>query len=379
VWHNNSHYLYKRYGIYYYSRRIPIDIQEVYSRKKIVVSLKTKSKRIALSSSSMLTMELDKYWSSFRIKQLASNYLPNYLGNPQNLSNLTISDARDSYLALKGKTKPKLFHQIAIRNTQYIIDVLGNKDLSQYTTIDACKFRDALLNRGLVTSSVRRVFSSIKSIVSFVIKEKGLKIENPFLGVYIPDLNDTTVRMPITIEEIRIIQSKCMNIDDDLRWVISIISDTGMRLAEAIGLKSEDIILNCDIPHVIIRPNDKRRLKTKQSQRVVPLVGVSLWGAKQALKYQPNGYLFQRYNKGSISNANSASAALNKWIKPYLSDNQVVHSFRHSMRDRLRAVECPTDIVDSIGGWSKSSIGENYGKGYPLEVLYKWLKKIDDA
>jgi integrase len=379
VWHNNSHYLYKRYGIYYYSRRIPIDIQEVYSRKKIVVSLKTKSKRIALSSSSMLTMELDKYWSSFRIKQLASNYLPNYLGNPQNLSNLTISDARDSYLALKGKTKPKLFHQIAIRNTQYIIDVLGNKDLSQYTTIDAGKFRDALLNRGLVTSSVRRVFSSIKSIVSFVIKEKGLKIENPFLGVYIPDLNDTTVRMPITIEEIRIIQSKCMNIDDDLRWVISIISDTGMRLAEAIGLKSEDIILNCDIPHVIIRPNDKRRLKTKQSQRVVPLVGVSLWGAKQALKYQPNGYLFQRYNKGSISNANSASAALNKWIKPYLSDNQVVHSFRHSMRDRLRAVECPTDIVDSIGGWSKASIGESYGKGYPLEVLYKWLKKIDDA
>jgi len=55
-----------------------------------------------------------------------------------------------------------------------------------------------------------------------------------------------------------------MDIDDDLRWVISIISDTGMRLAEAIGLKSEDIILNCDIPHVIIRPNDKRRLKTKQ-------------------------------------------------------------------------------------------------------------------
>ena len=379
MWHNNSHYLYKRYGIYYYSRRIPIDIQEVYSRKKIVVSLKTKSKRIALSSSSMLTMELDKYWSSFRIKQLASNYLPNYLGNPQNLSNLTISDARDYYLALKGKTKPKLFHQIANRNTQYIIDVLGNKDLSQYTTIDAGKFRDALLKRGLVTSSVHRVFSSIKSIVSLVIKEKGLKIENPFLGVYIPDLNDTTVRMPITIEEIRIIQSKCMDIDDDLRWVISIISDTGMRLAEAIGLKSEDIILNCDIPHVIIRPNDKRRLKTKQSQRVVPLVGVSLWGAKQALKYQPNGYLFQRYNKGSISNANSASAALNKWIKPYLSDNQVVHSFRHSMRDRLRAVECPTDIVDSIGGWSKSSIGENYGKGYPLEVLYKWLKKIDDA
>ena len=29
----------------------------------------------------------------------------------------------------------------------------------------------------------------------------------------------------------------------------------------------------------------------------------------------------------------------------------VIHSFRHSMRDRLREVECPSDIIDQIGGW----------------------------
>jgi integrase len=58
--------------------------------------------------------------------------------------------------------------------------------------------------------------------------------------------------------------------------MIGLISDTGMRLAEVVGLMRKDIILNCDIPHVIIRPNEKRRLKTKQSERTVPLVGVSL-------------------------------------------------------------------------------------------------------
>ena len=32
------------------------------------------------------------------------------------------------------------------------------------------------------------------------------------------------------------------------------------------------------------------------------------------------------------------------------------NSFRHSMRDRLRAFECPSDIIDQIVRWS--SIGE---------------------
>jgi integrase len=64
-------------------------------------------------------------------------------------------------------------------------------------------------------------------------------------------------------------------------------------------------------------------------------------------------------------------------MRNYVEKGVVIHSFRHSMRDRLRAVECPSDIIDSIGGWSKGSIGENYGSGYPLKVLYKWLKRIE--
>jgi hypothetical protein len=54
----------------------------------------------------------------------------------------------------------------------------------------------------------------------------------------------------------------------------------------------------------------------------------------------------------------------------------VIHSFRHSMRDRLRAVECPADVNDQIGGWSRSSVGQAYGKGYTLEVLNNWMQLV---
>ena len=46
------------------------------------------------------------------------------------------------------------------------------------------------------------------------------------------------------------------------------------------------------------------------------------------------------------------------------------------MRDRLSAVQCPVDIVDTIGGWTANSIGEKYGQGYKLDVLQEWMVKL---
>ena len=46
-----------------------------------------------------------------------------------------------------------------------------------------------------------------------------------------------------------------------------------------------------------------------------------------------------------------------------------------SFRDRLRAVECPSEIIDQLGGWSLKSVGQGYGKGYSSSITYSWLKK----
>ena len=54
----------------------------------------------------------------------------------------------------------------------------------------------------------------------------------------------------------------------------------------------------------------------------------------------------------------------------------VMHSFRHSMRDRLRAVNCPSEMIDQIGGWSKRSVGESYGEGFEVGQLHAHLSDI---
>ena len=76
-----------------------------------------------------------------------------------------------------------------------------------------------------------------------------------------------------------------------------------------------------------------------------------------------NDYLFPNYCDGNQVKSNSASSALNKWLKANVSKDIVVHSLRHAMRDRLRAVECPANIIDQIGGWSRKGVGESYGLG----------------
>ena len=78
-------------------------------------------------------------------------------------------------------------------------------------------------------------------------------------------------------------------------------------------------------------------------------------------------------NDGQRTNANSASAALNKWLKVKIGPDYTIHSFRHSMRDRLRAVECPSDVIDQIGGWLTHGVGNSYGNGYDYNTLTKWM------
>ena len=150
-----------------------------------------------------------------------------------------------------------------------------------------------------------------------------------------------------------------------------------MRLGEATGLLKSDIILDTDIPHINLQPHSWRRLKTKASERQIPLVGLSLWAAQKIKDQQSdNPFAFPRYCNELGCNANSASSALNKWMKESTGNGYVLHSFRHRMRDRLRNVECPSEIIDQIGGWTRESIGEGYGVGHSLELKFKWMKKI---
>ena len=370
---------YIKRDVYYFSRVIPSDLKHHYSKPRIIQSLKTKSAHRATVASKMLSAKLDDYWLGLRLKQIdvpASHLLVS--GATVNLeSNLpTIDEALETYLRIKGRGKSDLFFSHTRRSIKYLTDCLGSRSLDQYTSADAAQLRDWFVLRGLAIASIKRNFGSIKAVVNFVILEQGLTCSNPFNGVYLHSDNSSKKRKPIATNNLKAIQAKCLELDDDLRHLVSLISDTGMRLSEATGLMNSDINLDCDYPHIVITPYPHRSLKTLSSERIVPLVGQSLWAAKRIIGTSTSVYCFPRYTSSSRCNANSASAAINKWIKTVADSDAVIHGLRHSFRDRLRAVEAPSEVIDQLGGWSLTTVGQGYGDGYKLEILSKWMEKI---
>lgn len=72
--------------------------------------------------------------------------------------------------------------------------------------------------------------------------------------------------------------------------------------------------------------------------------------------------------------AQAISQADGEWLKKDFGE-LTAHSLRHTFRDRLRASECPLDLIDQIGGWkSVGGVGVRYGEGYSLEQQRIWVK-----
>ena len=371
-----NHHLYRKRGFYYFSRRVPKALLDDYPKPRIVLALKTRHYRDALRQSQILSKRLDDQWFQMQLDAMGLDNVQAKVFQPTKTTAPLMSEATAFYLRLKGDGKDIVFVRAAQRNANVVIEALGDKPINEYASSEAGKLRDTLLTKGLAVTSIKRMFGSIKAIINLAMAEHGIEGRNPFSSIYMPD-EIQEERQPIPLDVIRRIQRDCMGIDDEMRWLLALISDTGMRLSEAAGLHKDDIILDAPIPYINLQPHSWRRLKTKGSARLIPLIGASLWVAKR-IQQHDSIYAFPRYCDGKICNANSASAALNKWMKPRLKDNAVVHSFRHSMRDRLRVVECPSDIIDQIGGWSSSSVGASYGKGYELPVLAKWMKMLEE-
>ena len=165
-------------------------------------------------------------------------------------SSIPVEEALSEYLRHKGQGKGDRFKRYAERSVGYIIEFVGSKNIADYSRVDANKLQDALIDRGLVASSIKRNFEVVRSVLNVAAKEAGLDVVNPFSGVIITSAPPGKKRKPIPIDDIRKVQQLCYQKDDDIRWLIALLSDTEMRLAEAAGLAKEDVFLDAEIPYV---------------------------------------------------------------------------------------------------------------------------------
>jgi integrase len=274
-----------------------------------------------------------------------------------------LSEMAEEYLSLRqvDQTPPRVALNI-------FISIAGDRDVGEYSREDAKLFVRHLTTRGNKTATIRRRINCLSAILNYAYAELDLDKRNPFTRLIIRNEGDDVFkRGTFTNEQLKRGYDKAINSGSQVRLLMPLLGETGCRLAEIVGLELNDIDMDQELVHV--RPNSIRRLKTRNSERTLPLVGYAKIAKELAISKSDGKYLFPRYVRNGNCNADHTSAALNKWLKKDF-DGLTAHCLRHTIRDRLRAVECPLELIDQIGGWrSVSSIGAGNGKGYSLDAV----------
>jgi integrase len=113
----------------------------------------------------------------------------------------------------------------------------------------------------------------VKSVLSFGVNN-GLLQANPALGIKVSrktNGGEASV-LPYTVEEARAILDAASKLTDaSNRWLLRLLAFTGCRLAEAAGLRSEDVRQVDGVWCISIEDSPVRRIKTASSRRVIPL------------------------------------------------------------------------------------------------------------
>src|SRR5210317_2040509 len=134
VWVSLPVYFYKRNDTFYFSRSIPSDLQHRFKKRKIEVSLRTKSEVKAAKSAAALSDRLERYWDSIRMEMIYSRELgisvvPDKSHNAST-TELSLSDALALYQRLKGTGKSKLFYEVSNRSIRYLVECVGHDNIT---------------------------------------------------------------------------------------------------------------------------------------------------------------------------------------------------------------------------------------------------------
>ena len=354
-----------RSGTYYYNRRVPKHAVNSYGQ--FIRQALSKDLLEAEAFSKRLSDVLEGAWSAttdaspVNISTIVKSFQPR---------RVSLSEIAAEYLALKqiDQTPPR----VALST---FLSLAGDRDVRDYTRQDAKLFVHYLEMKGNKTATIRRRINSLSAIMNYAYSELDLDKRNPFTRLFIQNEGaDVFKRGTFTNEQFKWGYDKALSSGSTVKLLMPLLGETGCRLAEIVGLRLEDIDLDNELLH--IRPNSARRLKNKTSERVLPLVGYAKLAIDQVQIQADDEWLFPQYIKSGHCYATHASNAVNKWLKKDFG-GLTAHSLRHTFRDRLRAVECPMDMIDQIGGWkSITSIGNSYGRGFTMDQYRQYLDKI---
>lgn len=291
-----------------------------------------------------------------------------------------VSDVYNEHLALEranlgGKSERQMRHWANPRKAvlaDFMTALRGDKPVSDLTRADTNAFRkwwsDRIEREGYSRDTANQQFGVLRTMFEGVARSHEIELGLVFDRLrFKPEDNQRPAFDPDYIAQRLLVPGALEPLNDEARRAFYVTVETGMRPSEICGLNKPLIKLNDLVPHVIVTETDEREIKTKNSRREIPLVGIAL----EAMRHHPNGFTRYFLKPGNLS------AAINRQLERaelLPTPDHSFYSLRHSFKDRLRAIEPPGELIDMLMGHTSNK--PKYGKGYTLEVKAKWLQRI---
>lgn len=293
---------------------------------------------------------------------------------------ITVSRALELYWQLaddrlRGKSadQARRWRNPRIKAVRNFTNVVGDKPLGEISGDDMIAFRSWWLDRmqeaNLSANSANKDLVHLGDVLKTVNEMKRLGLDLPLSGYMLKE-GEATTRPPFGTDWIRerlLAPGALDGLNAEARAIVLGMVNTGYRPSEGAALTPDDIRLDAEVPHIRIEPGRDRQLKTVQSRRAIPLVGVSL----DAFQAFPAG--FPRYRESSAS----LSGLVNKVLRHrglLESPRHSLYSLRHSFEDRLLEAGVDERIRRDLMGHSLGR--QRYGDGGSLAYRRDVLARI---
>lgn len=424
-------YLKLRGKTFYYQRRVPRELAHLDSRIFVVKSLETDSQKIAEQRSSLINKEVEEYWHTIKmnnkphqnsdfenivalaehagfayrsindlktaplaelisrlntVPQLKENpkYIEAVLGSAK-IPTMNWSQALEKLWSItKDETMRKSPDQIrkwqnvykkAVKN---FVRLNGDIPITETTRDHVLTLRDWWIERikreNRANNTANKEIFCLKKVIQDVNEhyKLGIDIHHLFSNITLKKKQKST-RKPF---EQSFIQTHLLDIRnhdtiiDEAKYILFAIADTGCRPSEIVGLRPEDIKLDAKIPHIKIRPYDGHELKTRESERDIPLVGCALW----AFTHCPTGFPHYRHMKNGATSFSATMMAHLRRKNLIPTKDHTIYSLRHSFQDRLTNLGVVERIDKELMGHTLNRV--EYGEGGSLEKKQEWLLKM---
>ena len=362
----NIPYLSTRQGILYFRRRVPPRHQAEagsHEWKKALGRAQPGDRRIRVELR-LLTEATDEALALLERGQAVSRRLlddtlaaayPSAAGAIR----WTLEAAASAHAAERGLDALAKPEQVALAQ---FIECCGKHYLDEIARADVRRWLTWLrTEREQSVATVRRRLGSLRAIVSHALDNNDLAGSNPFARHRLWAGAEGR-RYPFTF--VHLVQLDrwfaCRKDSGTTSLILRLLRGTGARPLEIGGLDVSDVVLNGPMPVIHIRPNAHRRLKTRSSQRSLPLVGDAVEAARQIHLGIGSGALFPK----SCHETGPLSARLSKALRSAgipKATGFTAYSFRHTLQEGLRLTDAAFDVQQAILGHAPPSTTDRYG------------------